>query len=34
MATTISVKAAPRDKTLKAAALRRTGQVPGVIYGH
>ena len=34
MATTISLKAAPRDKTLKAAALRRTGQVPGVIYGH
>lgn len=33
MATTISLTAAPRDKTLKTAALRREGQVPGVIYG-
>lgn len=34
MATTITLKAAPRDKSLKAIALRRAGQVPGVIYGH
>lgn len=34
MATSISLTAAPRDKKLKVAALRRTGQVPGVMYGH
>ena len=34
MATSISLTAAPRDKNLKVAALRRTGQVPGVMYGH
>lgn len=34
MAGTITLAAVPRDMTTKAKALRRKGQIPGVVYGH